>query len=183
MITIYKITNRLNRKPYVRQTKQPIERRFIQHSKADSPLGNAMRDCGLDNFTIEVIEECATQEEANDRERFWIKVLNSKTPNGYNRSNGGEGGQYILSATNKRQFTMRMQPENYDKIKVIAALNKRSIAAQIEYLLEQCINGYEAEHGAIVFSPISKGRGVVQNNSGGTNFLAMGDTNYNALAQ
>ena len=41
-------------------------------------------------------------------------------------------------ATDKRQFTMRMQPENYDKIKVIAARNKRSIAAQIEYLLEQC---------------------------------------------
>lgn len=85
-------------------------------------------------------------------------------------------------ATDKRQFTLRMQPENYDKIKVIAALNKRSIAAQIEYLLEQCINGYEAEHGAIVFSPISKGHGVIQKNSGGTNFLAMGDTNYKAVA-
>ena len=166
MAVIYKITNQLNGKPYVGQTKQPIERRFMQHAKADSPLGNAMRDCGLDN----------------ERERFWIKVLNSKTPNGYNRSNGGEGGQYIPSATGKRQFTMRMQPETYDKIKVIAALNKRSIAAQIEYLLEQCINGYEAEHGAIVFSPIGNGRGVVQNNSGGTNFLAMGDTNYNSTA-
>ena len=86
-------------------------------------------------------------------------------------------------ATDKRQFTMRMQPENYDKIKVIAALNKRSIAAQIEYLLEQCISGYEAEHGVIVFSSINKDHGVVQKNIGGTNFLAMGDTNYNAVAR
>lgn len=55
-------------------------------------------------------------------------------------------------ATDKRQFTMRMQSENYDKIKVIAALNKRSIAVQMEYLLEQCINSYEAELVAIVLS-------------------------------
>ena len=61
MITIYKITNILNNKPYVGQTCQPIEKRFLQHSKANSPLGDAMRQCGLENFTIEVIETCETQ--------------------------------------------------------------------------------------------------------------------------
>ena len=65
MITIYKITNRLNWKIYVEQTRQPIEKRFLQHSKTNSPLGNAMRYCGLENFIIEVIEECETQEQAN----------------------------------------------------------------------------------------------------------------------
>ena len=92
MITIYKITNRLNWKIYVGQTHQSIEKRFLQHSKTNSPLGQAMSQCGLENFTIEIIEECATQEQANERERFWIKVLNCKMPNGYNRSSGGEGG-------------------------------------------------------------------------------------------
>ena len=48
-----------------------------------------MRDCELENFTIEVIEECETQEQANERERFWIKVLNCKIPTGYNQRNGG----------------------------------------------------------------------------------------------
>ena len=91
MTTIYKITNRLNHKPYVGQIRQSIEKRFIQHAKANSPLGNAMQDCGLENFTIEIIEECETQEQANLQERFWIKVLNSKMPDGYNRSSGGEG--------------------------------------------------------------------------------------------
>ena len=83
-------------------------------------------------------------------------------------------------ATDKRQFTMRMQPENYDKIKVIAALNKRSIAAQIEFLLEQCITGYESEHGVIAFSPIAKGNGIIQSNhhnSGETNILNVGGLN------
>ena len=92
MITIYKITNRLNWKIYVGQTHQPIEKRFLQHSKTNSPLGNAMQDCGLENFTLEIIEECETQDKANERERFWIKVLNCKIPNGYNQRNGGAYG-------------------------------------------------------------------------------------------
>ena len=108
MIMIYKITNRLNCKPYVGQTKQSIEKRFLQHSKTNSPPGNAMRDCQLENFTIEVIEECETQEQANERERFWIKVLNCKIPTGYNRSNGGESGIHKprTSPVNKEVFVM-----------------------------------------------------------------------------
>ncbi len=45
----------------------------------------------MENFTIEVIEECETQEDLNEREKFWIKVLNSKQPNGYNILDGGGG--------------------------------------------------------------------------------------------
>lgn len=52
-------------------------------------------------------------------------------------------------ATDKRQFTMRMQPENFEKMKLIAIKNKRSLAMQIELLIEQCIASYEKEHGEI----------------------------------
>ena len=92
MIAIYKITNRLNGKIYVGQTHQMIEQRFIQHLKDKTPLGDAMRDCKPENFTLELIETCETQLQANERERFWIKVLKCKIPNGYNQRNGGEGG-------------------------------------------------------------------------------------------
>ena len=78
IMVIYKITNLLNEKIYIVQTKQPIEKRFLQHSKANSPLGQAMRDCGLENFTIEVVGRCENQNELNEREKFWIKVLNSR---------------------------------------------------------------------------------------------------------
>lgn len=88
---VYKITNTLNGKIYIGQTKQKIEKRFLQHSKADSPLGQAIRQCGIENSTIEVIEECKNQNELNEREIFWIKVLKSKIPYGYNRTNGGGG--------------------------------------------------------------------------------------------
>jgi hypothetical protein len=51
--------------------------------------------------------------------------------------------------TDKRVFTLRLQEDNFDKIKFIAAKNKRSIAMQIEYLVEQAITEYEREHGRI----------------------------------
>ena len=87
-------------------------------------------------------------------------------------------------ATDKRQFTMRMQPENYDKIRVIAAINKRSIAMQIEFLLEQCIADYEAKHGRINLITNGAEQGLVQKNSGGTNFLVTGgNNNYGVVTQ
>lgn len=52
-------------------------------------------------------------------------------------------------ATDKRAFTMRMQPENFKKIKYIAEMNKRSIAMQIEFLIENCIAEYEEKNGKI----------------------------------
>jgi hypothetical protein len=51
--------------------------------------------------------------------------------------------------TDKRVFTLRLQEDNFNKIKYIAEKNKRSIAMQIEYLVEQFIDEYEKEYGKI----------------------------------
>ena len=86
-------------------------------------------------------------------------------------------------ATDKRQFTMRMQPTVFDKIRVISAINKRSMAMQIEFLLEQFIADYETSHGQIPLSDENQ-PGIIQKNSGGTNFIAMGGrNNYSTVAQ
>ncbi|CAM4427780.1 Arc family DNA-binding protein [Paenibacillus xylanexedens] len=52
-------------------------------------------------------------------------------------------------ATDKRVFTLRLREKNFEKIKVIADKNKRSIAMQIEYLIEQHIEEFEKEQGVI----------------------------------
>lgn len=52
-------------------------------------------------------------------------------------------------ATDKRQFTLRMQEENFLKIKHISEQQKRSIAMQIEYLVEECIRNFEKDNGEI----------------------------------
>ena len=80
-------------------------------------------------------------------------------------------------ATDKRQYTKRMQPENYDKIRVIAAKNKRSVAMQIEYLLEQCIAEYESSYGKITFTTPKNVNIDVRNNSGNNYGIVGGNFN------
>ncbi len=89
---IYKITCLLNGMKYVGQTTKSTEERFNQHaSNKKSYIGRAIRKYGVENFSIEILEECDTCEQLNEREMFWIAALNCKHPNGYNFSDGGEG--------------------------------------------------------------------------------------------
>ena len=111
-MVIYKITNRLNGKLYVGQTKQSIEKRFIQHSKSLTPLGRAIQQCGIENFTIEIIERCQTQSQLNKREIFWINALNSKQPYGYNVRNGGGGHEYFRNSSGFQESKLAYSTRN-----------------------------------------------------------------------
>ena len=51
--------------------------------------------------------------------------------------------------TKKQQIAFRAQPEIYEKFKVIAEKNNRSVSRQIEFLMQQCIEKYELENGKI----------------------------------
>ena len=51
--------------------------------------------------------------------------------------------------TDKRQFTMRMQEETYEKVRYLAFAERRSIAMEIEHILLQYISDYENQHGPI----------------------------------
>ena len=132
MITIYKITNRLNHKPHVGQTRQPIEKRFMQPGKTNSPLSNAMKNCSLENFTIEIIKECETQEQANERERFWSNVLKIKMPAGYNRSSGREGGIHRLKTPLVNKEVLRMSVSaNIIRLRENRGLNQKELAEAV----------------------------------------------------
>lgn len=89
---VYLIWNMVNGKRYVGQTIQPLKRRFKNHVYANTAIGNAMRKYGLENFHYGVIKSCASKEEMDYWEIFFIAALKSKFPYGYNRSEGGEGG-------------------------------------------------------------------------------------------
>lgn len=54
MIEIYRITNLINDKCYVGQSKHGAFKRFQQHCKADTLIGKAIRKYGHENFLIEV---------------------------------------------------------------------------------------------------------------------------------
>ncbi len=46
-------------------------------------------------------------------------------------------------------FSLRVAEELLDKVKLIAAANKRSANKEIEFALEQYVRAYEAEHGKV----------------------------------
>lgn len=97
MAYIYKITNNINGKIYVGKTDFSIEKRFKEHCR-DSlkegcekrPLYSAMRKYGVENFSIDLLEETNNPEE---REIYWIETLES-FKNGYNATIGGDGTRY-----------------------------------------------------------------------------------------
>jgi len=97
---VYKITNKVNGKMYVGQSKKSIEDRFQRHIKSAKKkinryLYDAMNHYGYDNFIIEVIERDIEKERIDEREKYWIKELSTLMPNGYNMTKGGGGGHTV----------------------------------------------------------------------------------------
>ena len=45
-------------------------------------------------------------------------------------------------ATDKRQFTLRMQEETYEKIRYLAFVDRRSIAMEIKHIINTYANEY-----------------------------------------
>lgn len=94
---IYKITNKINNHIYIGQTRNTIEKRWLEHIKSSKigdkdyncPLHLAINKYGKENFIIEKIEECPN-EQLDTAEIYWINKYNSYY-NGYNASLGGNG--------------------------------------------------------------------------------------------
>lgn len=88
MKIIYKITNIINQKLYIGQTKD-FERRKREHynhgyNRVNKVLYSAMKKYGNDNFIMEKIEE-VKDEKANEREQYWIEYYDAKNQEkGYN---------------------------------------------------------------------------------------------------
>lgn len=92
---IYKITNTINNKCYIGKTERTIQARWADHKKSMKklihlPLYAALNKYGIDNFTIEELEQCENSV-IDEREIYWIKFYNSYGE-GYNCTGGGEGG-------------------------------------------------------------------------------------------
>jgi group I intron endonuclease len=85
---IYLVSNKLNGKQYVGQTINP--HLPIGHGRI---LKSAYKLHGKDNFTYEPIcKGIASRASLNAIERFWISVVGTVVPNGYNIDLGGSEG-------------------------------------------------------------------------------------------
>ena len=92
----------------------------------ESPLYRAIREYGEECFDAEVIEDCYSREELDNRERFWIANLGTTNPEiGYNSKAGGD----IFYHT------------DLTKLK-ISRLHKGKISEKREAILQYSSNGY-----------------------------------------
>lgn len=110
MIEIYRITNLINDKCYVGQSKYGAFKRFQQHCKADSLIGKAIRKYGHGNFLVEVLDSTDDIEKANELEHYHVVSNNCVVPNGYNMN---EYGRLIGGSTVKQPWYICVKPEYY----------------------------------------------------------------------
>ena len=94
---------------YVGQTTRELGIRVAYHRYTKkSLLGKDIHKYGWENFRVYVIEECNSQEELWERERYWIKTLKSQVHFGYNISSG-------VSLNRKVRVKEKIDKRNYDE--------------------------------------------------------------------
>lgn len=110
MKCIYLRTNIVNGKQYVGQTNDMKKRDYQWYNTdmvyAGTYITNARNKYGTENFKTKILKECETQEQLNFWEQYYIKKLNTKVPNGYNLTDGGDGiSGYHFSVESKKKMS------------------------------------------------------------------------------
>ena len=108
-MVIYKITNLINNKVYIGQTRRSIENRWRDHctltkSKHRSLIRLAIAKYGQDSFKIEIIDNCQSIDELNTKEQVRIQEYNSLSPSGYNLDSGGKSK--IVHAESRKKMSL-----------------------------------------------------------------------------
>ena len=119
---IYKITNIINNKLYIGYTTATLKERMRRHKNDDinhnTLLGRAIKKYGWENFKYEVVVYEDDKEKLLELEQYYIKYFNSKMPNGYNMTDGGEK----LYRENNPFYGHRHNEKTKEKISKIASL-------------------------------------------------------------
>lgn len=141
---IYTITNKINNKIYIGQSNH-CKRRFSEHKSPSSlkkagAIYLAFKKYGIENFEFKIIHECLI-EELNDKEIFYIKELNTLSPNGYNLNSGGNVPIEISEETRKKMSKAQSGKNNpmYGKERSEEHKEKLSIALKGRKLTEEHI--------------------------------------------
>lgn len=134
--SIYCITNLINNKKYIGQSIHPYIR-FQQHCQKScqhvSLIHQAIQKYGKENFQFEILESNISN--FNEREKYWIKKLNTLQPHGYNLLEGGEfyskateGENNNFSLYSDEQFerVLELLKDNHILIKEIELITKVS---------------------------------------------------------
>ena len=99
---IYCITNKITNMKYIGKCVRMVSE-STNYYGSGIHISASIQKHGIDNFIKEVLEDnISYKNELSLREKFWIKELNTKTPNGYNLTDGGDGCQGMIEETKEK---------------------------------------------------------------------------------
>lgn len=130
---IYRATNKSNGKCYIGQTRGSLEERMQAHLREASSFPKrgryfqwALREFGAESFEWEILCECRTQDELNEREKEFISCFNADDPDtGYNLVPGGSAS----SSESKTQLLASARPR--DVILTQSYLNRLGVSSKL----------------------------------------------------
>lgn len=144
---IYRITNKLNGKSYIGQTRKTVEERFNQHIR-DAANGhgfyiqNAIRKYGPENFSVETLATAENIDELNRLEEYYIRKFNT-VELGYNLSYGGYSNTMDCKKT-KDHHDRIMRSEDV-RSRISATLKKKiKESGRTEEYVNNLRKGFEA---------------------------------------
>lgn len=121
---IYKTTCLENNLIYVGQKKSSkyLGQRYLGSGKI---LKQAIKKYGREKFKVELLEECNTFEELNQREIYWIEKFKSTEKEiGYNITTGGQGTPGVdpgyhqgMKGKHQSEYQKQRARESIDKVK------------------------------------------------------------------
>lgn len=150
MPCIYKITNTINNKIYIGQTKNSAQERFWKHCSNS----RSSRDCykrlylyksinkhGLEKFKIEVIIEGEYNKLLlNDLEKHYIRLYNSNNPlKGYNSTEGGESSTYERTPEIRKKISEKLLGVSTGNRYIRTKDHKKAVSEAMHILYK---NGY-----------------------------------------
>ncbi len=101
---VYITTNHINGKKYIGQKNYDKKEAWTDYLGSGIRLNRAIDKYGKINFSKEIIENCKTAEELNEREKYWIEYYDAvKSDEFYNIAPGGDGGNTIAGYTEEQR--------------------------------------------------------------------------------
>lgn len=109
---IYLITNNINGKKYIGQSKNLVKRwnnhkDEAKHNRSTLLIHNAMREYGIDNFSFDILFECPI-DMLDVWESDMIRLYDTFVPNGYNIRDGKKG----MTEEERLKLSERMKGNN-----------------------------------------------------------------------
>lgn len=117
---VYKITNLINNKKYIGKRSCDCDIKDDQYMGSGIILKKAIKKYGKDNFKKDIIEILDNEEEAFQREMYWIKYFNAvRSKEYYNLKDGGNGNTSADAIRNNSNLTSKQREMKKRKLSML----------------------------------------------------------------